>query len=405
MNDLSKPSLSSILIVAFFAIGVPSAASVYPQISQIISHSPLEAVEFLIFYEVAVAIISFVGYIWKNQFQDVSAKKVADSIKNLLRYPLGYKRRYYRNLLVKNEYIKGLGLPISSSLKLEQIFVEPIVTQKDFSEFTSDPIAPPLDDTEGEQSSVWSYIASRDVVVILGPAGLGKSTLLQYIILTLYHQKKLLKFKIPQLFRSSMRYKIPYKLPFLLSLREVNEALKENENISLIDMIENDINKKWNRSQTSLGWVEHTLNKRCLILLDGLDEIADKNERQKVTLWIQKQIDSYRSNNGFIITSRPLSYREAPLESGGDIVELQGFDEEKIIYFINKWYKATGKETKKAEDLKKELNFSKGKQKLFDLACNPLLLGMIIVVHEERGRLPDNRIKLYKEIFDLYTDV
>ena len=51
----------------------------------------------------------------------------------------------------------------------------------------------------------------------------------------------------------------------------------------------------------------------CLILLDGFDEIASQEDRQRVAQWVQQQMIAYGGNR-FVITSRPLGYQSNPLE-------------------------------------------------------------------------------------------
>ena len=56
-------------------------------------------------------------------------------------------------------------------------------------------------------------------------------------------------------------------------------------------------------------WIEHRLNKgKCLVLLDGLDEVADPEQRQQVVQWVEQQMIAYGKNR-FVVTSRPFGYR------------------------------------------------------------------------------------------------
>ena len=63
------------------------------------------------------------------------------------------------------------------------------------------------------------------------------------------------------------------------------------------------------------GWFEKQLTKgRCLVMLDGLDEVSNAALLSKVVEWVQQQINNH-GNNRFIITSRPFGYRDNPLQS------------------------------------------------------------------------------------------
>ena len=44
-------------------------------------------------------------------------------------------------------------------------------------------------------------------------------------------------------------------------------------------------------------------------MLDGLDEVADKTQRQQVRDWVDAQMQSYQETV-FILTSRPNDYKD-----------------------------------------------------------------------------------------------
>ncbi|WP_414551865.1 hypothetical protein [Anabaena sp. CCY 0017] len=54
-------------------------------------------------------------------------------------------------------------------------------------------------------------------------------------------------------------------------------------------------------------------NGKCLVMLDGLDEIGDDEERRKVSNWVSQQLRGYKQKLPFILTSRPQAYNQAPL--------------------------------------------------------------------------------------------
>ncbi len=163
--------------------------------------------------------------------------------------------------------------------------------------------------------------------------------------------------------------------------------------------MESAISERW--KTPSSGWVEHLLKKNCLILMDGLDEVADSSVRLNVV----NQIDQYNKNR-FIISSRPLIFKENSFEKMTRLGILP-FDRPQIFEFIDNWYIAiTGNsQDEKATQLKERLIESRAKHKFHDLARSPLLLGLIINVHQQGGSLPENRIELYERIFQHYLGV
>jgi predicted NACHT family NTPase len=61
------------------------------------------------------------------------------------------------------------------------------------------------------------------------------------------------------------------------------------------------------------------------VLLDGLDEVADANQRKAVGQWVNQQMLNY-PNACFILTSRPFGYRDAPLERVDTVLDVQPFN-------------------------------------------------------------------------------
>jgi hypothetical protein len=132
--------------------------------------------------------------------------------------------------------------------------------------------------------------------------------------------------------------------------------------------------------------------------LDGLDEVANIDIRQQVVRWIEHQITVYNKNR-FVITSRPQFYLAHPLQRVS-VLYIRSFTLEQIDNFIDKWYRSNPHNFVGAKELKDQLRQSK--YRLHHLACIPLLLRMIIIVHQYLDRLPESRIQLYEGIFEVY---
>ena len=248
---------------------------------------------------------------------------------------------------------------------------------------------------------IWDYLALLDEhLVILGAPGSGKTTLLKHLGLSLVqdrHQRK------------TRTKRLPWTVPLFLPLREHSSLLKDHPDYSLVEAANMQIHK-WKQAIPP-EWIEGLLQKgHCLVLLDGLDEIADTAQRQQMVDWVQDQMRAYPKNR-FVITSRPLGYRSNPLERVA-VLEVQPFIFEQVTRFLHAWYLAN--EIKRAvrddpgvrmranagaEDLLKRLHTTPA---LFAMAVNPLLLTMIATVHLYYGKLPGARITLYKAICEVF---
>jgi NACHT domain-containing protein len=250
----------------------------------------------------------------------------------------------------------------------------------------------PLDDTSvvyAERLALEDLIGVSEpkVLAILGGPGTGKTTLLHY---TARHTRR--------------RHRRQH-LPVLLYLREHSSAIVKQPDIGLADLIRNAIGEL--KTNEPPAWFEQKLrNGECVVLLDGLDEIPENQDRKVIATWIERQIQQYQDNH-YIITSRPLGYRAARIRPA-EIVQVRSFTTDQMERFIYGWYRATERVSTGAEgddlllrtnslasDLLRRLAASPA---LSDLAANPLLLTMIVNVHRFSGALPDSRADLYKEI-------
>jgi HEAT repeat protein len=148
------------------------------------------------------------------------------------------------------------------------------------------------------------------------------------------------------------------------------------------------------------GFFEHWLDRgRALILLDGLDEVAEEAQRRKVAEQIETFLHQYRENPA-VITSRPAGYRwdffnldEFPHYT------LEPFDDKQVALFIDHWYDSRLKDDKaKADQRKADLHKAFGKSdRVKMLAKNPLLLTIITLIHRYQAELPRQRHKLYEK--------
>lgn len=149
--------------------------------------------------------------------------------------------------------------------------------------------------------------------------------------------------------------------------------------------------------------VKRQLDKgNSLILLDGLDEVADANNHEQVVKWIQNQMIKY-TRNRFVVSSRPFGYRDNPL-SGVMVLEVQPFTFGQIQRFVHNWYQANEINSSQKDDPGVRMRAKAGAENLLrrlqqtptmsSLSLNPLLLTMIATIHRYRGTLPGMRVEL-----------
>ncbi|WP_412539611.1 NACHT domain-containing protein [Longispora sp. K20-0274] len=230
------------------------------------------------------------------------------------------------------------------------------------------------------------------VLVILGGPGSGKSTLLRRIA--------------RQAGRSRGR---AARVPIFLALREHAAAIVADPRLPLSALagrakaplltggtVPGLLAPDSRRVDALVAWFESLLLAgRCVVLLDGLDEVATEDERSAIVTWANTQILRHPGND-YLLSSRPDGYRAGGLDDA-DVLEVEPFTTAQVNAFVVEAYDAVGSReaARRAADLSRQLGEA---SRLRPLTRNPLLLTMLYFVHRDRGSLPASRLELYRQI-------
>jgi energy-coupling factor transporter ATP-binding protein EcfA2 len=321
-----------------------------------------------------------------------------------------FEGKYYERLAYKCRNFQAQGLEANSdrTLKLKDVYVNVSISQRVMSQ-----ISPNLlkrlenrDQAGHYETQIGDFLALLKQepdfrrLVILGAPGSGKTTLMRYLSLMYANQTP-----------HELHPKAPQFIPVLLYLREEYPKILANP-VLLEEFLPQWVAglQKSKPLKTPPGWFAQQLrNQRCLILLDGLDEVADEGDRQRLRDWVDEQMYEY-PETPFILTSRPAGYTDkAELKQDAVVLEVEPLDSEQIRKFVRNWYLAL--ETKKQggqADLGVQDDAVQQAQRLIaeieqnadlsEMASNPLLLTMIATVHRYRSALPRSQVELYREI-------
>jgi hypothetical protein len=311
----------------------------------------------------------------------------------------GYGHKYRRWVLDSLKYIDVQDLATGGDHipDLDDVYVDVALVSRAPSEASGNQLSQAAEDTSGRHSiSELLDSRSRVVLTLVGLAGSGKSTLLAYAA--------------RRSARISVRGHLGRKrVPILLTLREHAELIIADPAISLPDVVRAAVGGVPGKEPAR--WWEHQLSRgRCLVLLDGLDEVAHAEDRLAVADWVERQIATHARNH-FVITSRPYGV-PGSLTSQADVYVVRPFTPEQVRLFLDRWYlaaerHATGTSGRTARRAVRERGRKSADRldsllrehpALHDLAVNPLLLTMIATAHRYRGALPDSRADLYGEI-------
>ena len=258
--------------------------------------------------------------------------------------------------------------------------------------------------------SIWYFLSQAQKVsafrnlAILAWGGYGKTTLLRHI--TYCYTSKQYR-----------RYQAPFLIPVLLYLRKCQDLILSDNPPDLPTLIEQHHLKnlpKGKELKLPPAWAFNQLSKgKMLVMFDGFDEVRE-GHRGRVSQWIGEQMSEY-SDSIYIVTSRPKAFNnDYQARRKLTTIYVKNFNAEQRETFVQKWYLAqeryrrggrnTSEVTYAAE--KKTANLLEQlaqRSELADLAKNPLLLNIIVNLHQfHRGNpLPKRRTELYQNICKL----
>jgi hypothetical protein len=309
-----------------------------------------------------------------------------------------FPRRYRTYLLDDYQVMNVRGRKTRSpvSLELERVYVFLRARPPDLNAATGRR-------GQSESLGIGRAMGQHQRLVIIGGPGSGKTTLLIYLLLT--YARKLARDRL-ELDED--------RLPLFIPLRQLKTVLGRERGANLPQFL-NDYYARLGLAPPA-GFFESRLKAgQCLVLLDGLDEVADQTERVQMAGWVDQQVSIYPRNR-FIVTSRPAGYDTAALENGFTRLEVQDFSQADIEQFCRNWCLAVelagpgaaengGRAEaarRRAETAGADLIQAIGRNSdVQALAVNPLLLSIIALVHRYRATLPRRRVELYAECVDV----
>jgi NACHT domain len=311
----------------------------------------------------------------------------------------GYGYRYRRWVLDSLKYIDVQDLATGGDhiAELGELYVDVALVSRAAYEAPDAPLGQTTEDTS-KRHSIAELLDRRspEILALLGQPGSGKSTLLTHAA------RRSAQLAGPA--RRGQR-----RVPILLALRRHAESIVADPAISLPDVVRKVVGD--GPGKEPRGWWERQLRRgQCMVLLDGLDEVAHVYDRLTVAEWVERQIAAYPGNH-FVVSSR-LHGIPGPLPAQADVFLVRPLTADQVQLFLDRWYLAaerhatggSGRSAQPAVRMRARESVARLTSRLEqhpalrDLAANPLLLTMIATAHRYRGALPDNRADLYGEI-------
>ena len=309
-SNPSSPNRLPLLLLLLAAVGVPTAAGL--AFADKVTQDPVRAFVLALIYEIAVIVFGFVAKIWQK-LESRWVDRVANAVDSwALSLFSNFHKKYLQFLVYRHRDfdVKGLSTQGTYTLELEQVFVELSIAPQPAHQISTDPLRVAPQALREGHHTIWDHLrACKDAqtgrlyhLAIIGAPGSGKTTLVKHVALTLAS---------PNGARAPHARPLHHAIPILLFLRDHANAIKTNADYTLAQAVRESL-AKWELVPPT-GWFEARLAKgQCLVLLDGLDEVADAQSRQLVVDWVERQMVAH-AQNIFVVTSRPHGYRSNPL--------------------------------------------------------------------------------------------
>lgn len=249
------------------------------------------------------------------------------------------------------------------------------------------------------------------LVVLQGGPGQGKSTLAQYVCQV--HRARYLGEaswleKIPDSHKAS-----PFRIPMKIDLRDLAQHLAydapEADSRSLETYLSGLIQKESGGLSFAVDdLIEYCTRTPTLLFLDGLDEIADLEQRKALVISIKQTISRLKALScdvQIVITSRPsvLSKPVDFLSAGFAILDLAPLSIPQVNEYAERWTAARKLDAEEAETVHQILGDKLQYAHIVELTRNPMQLAILLsLIHSEGPALPDQRTDLYDRYLNLF---
>ncbi len=338
--------------------------------------------------------------------------------------------RYLEHIIAHNRYLQLQGIRSGGKLvniELEHIYITLRTTQQRSIQAEEEWLKHEVGFAPGEMRKqvgdrlntetvnvrVEQALAAHKHIVILGDPGSGKTTLMRYLAILYGHDLA----QGMTVLKDKLKLDESGTLPILLQLRQIGAFLKahrpkddgtEGHGLLLDFLLQSLKNHKLELPYDFFD--EYLEGGKAVLLLDGMDEVADPDLRARVARLIESFTLAY-PNCRFVVTSRVVGYSgSARLQVDYVTTTVQDFMLEDIRQFLSHWHRlvAIGQmgagedaETFATNQTGQLLQSIQANERVRDLAINPLMLTVIALVHRDRVKLPDRRAELYAEAVDV----
>ncbi|MFE3222872.1 NACHT domain-containing protein [Nocardia sp. NPDC059228] len=357
-------------------------------------------------FAVYATVLVVAAFLWRTVKGEVNhwIQRQADGISIMAGRVLSRYDRLYRHQL--RNRLKQIGSTGAAEIDSSRLLFEDVYVQIHIAERR--PINIPSDALSAESLLNTRRLRILDilnenkvrVLVVLGAAGMGKTSLSHYLAHELTSSSKKSGHSLGR--KEGQLKNLRGVIPILITLPDCAPQILGGDSLSLARLgslggREIEGCQKWLEAQLAKG--------NCLVIMDGLDEVADVRSRREIISWIEKSPAWKNYENRFVFTCRPDTYLSSPVSQVDLVAQVMPLTGDQVAAFTRKRFLAMlrSESQRHADRFLKQIQ----DHDLHDLAVNPLLLTMMISLYRTLldvsldPRLPESRVDLYREICDV----
>ncbi|MEW6608620.1 MAG: SUMF1/EgtB/PvdO family nonheme iron enzyme [bacterium] len=253
-----------------------------------------------------------------------------------------------------------------------------------------------LFETTIKREPVLTHLKVPCSALLIGDAGVGKTTVMRMLTLNLFEQLK-----------KGQKEGTP--CPVFVRLDKVAEYIKEPQPIEEAKKaLLTYICQHWRSHLTcqddlTVEAIEN-YSKSIQLILDGLDEIPSAKLRLKLATVANNMVQDKSGKWHIIITSRPTAVDESLVDKLGFAkIQLLELTTKQIKDFVHNFLMIYNANEPKAgeKDARAFLSALELSEAAQEFAGNPLYLTVMILMHKKHTVLPKRRIELYSEFYEM----
>ena len=240
-----------------------------------------------------------------------------------------------------------------------------------------------------EAKGIDELLAAPGGLVLLGGPGTGKTTLVKRLARSCALGAEEFRGRYPAM---------PWCFPVVVPVTEFDERRDEKR---LLAYIESALAERSGPALVA-AFGRHWTHGRVLVLLDGLDEVADSSRRVECARRAEQLLRELGANRA-MLTCRVVGYSLCRLSVPAIHAVLQPWQRGDIEAFARRWHEAyeraihpeaprTDEARRQAESLIEAIRTN---PRVESLATNPLMLTIIALIKQRNVTLPQRRAQLY----------